>query len=124
MTQANVQSKTNLLAISSIIAGATSVTTAWWCAGTILSAITRGVNTLSAAVAGVIAWVKIAVLRMQMVRRHWWWCVSVPVIVVLIPMTSAMTIIRVVLLLLLSHACAKCDAVNAATRYGKRDEWE
>jgi hypothetical protein len=39
-------------------------------------------------------------------------------------MTSAMTIIRVLLLLLLSHACAKCDAVNAAIQYGKRDEWE
>jgi hypothetical protein len=35
-----------------------------------------------------------------------------------------MTIIRVLLLLLLSHACAKCNAVNAAIRYGKRDEWE
>jgi hypothetical protein len=29
--------------------------------------------------------------------------------------------IRVLLLLLLSHACAKCDAVNATIQYGKRD---
>jgi hypothetical protein len=38
-------------------------------------------------------------------------------------MTGAMTIlIHVLLLLLLSHACAKRDAVNAAIQYGKRGE--
>jgi hypothetical protein len=32
--------------------------------------------------------------------------------------------IHVLLLLVLSHFCAKRDAVNAAIQYGKRGEWE